>query len=85
MASRVVLFSVLRLAAIIVPLVALLWLGFDWWWAAILATIIGVCISVLALSPMRESIARGLAEKIDRPDPDVDADFEDAVSEQSAE
>lgn len=85
MASRVVLFSLLRLAAIIVPLVALLWLGFDWWWAAILATIIGVCISVLALSPMRESIARGLAEKIDRPDPDVDADFEDAVSEQSAE
>lgn len=79
------MFSVLRLAAIIVPLVALLWLGFDWWWAAILATIIGVCISVLALSPMRESIARGLAEKIDRPDPDVDADFEDAVSEQSAE
>lgn len=79
------MFSVLRLAAIIVPLVALLWLGFDWWWAAILATIIGVCISVLALSPMRESIARGLAEKIDRPDPDVDADFEDAVSEQSTE
>lgn len=79
------MFSVLRLAAIIVPLVALLWLGFDWWWAAILATIIGVCISVLALSPMRESIARGFAEKIDRPDPDVDADFEDAVSEQSAE
>lgn len=79
------MFSLLRLAAIIVPLVALLWLGFDWWWAAILATIIGVCISVLALSPMRESIARGLAEKIDRPDPDVDADFEDAVSEQSAE
>ena len=85
MAGRVVLFSVLRMAAIFIPLVILLWVGFDWWWAAILATIIGVCISVLALSPMRESIARGIAEKVDKPDPDVDAEFEDAVSEQSAE
>ncbi|HRN29967.1 MAG TPA: DUF4229 domain-containing protein [Terrimesophilobacter sp.] len=81
MSGRIVLFSVLRLAAIVVPLGVLLWLGFDWWWAAILATIIGVCISVLALSPMRESIARGLADRVDNPATDVDAEFEDASTE----
>ena len=85
MAGRVVLFSVLRLAAFLVPLGILLWIGFDWWWAAILATIVGVCVSVLALSPMRESIARGLAERVDKPEPDVDAEFEDAAAEKTAE
>ena len=81
MSGRIVLFSVLRLAAIALPLGVLLWIGFDWWWAAILATIVGVCISVLALSPMRESIARGLADRVDNPGPDVDAEFEDASAD----
>lgn len=81
MSGQVVLFSVLRLAAIAVPLGVLLWLGFDWWWAALLATIIGVCVSVLALSPLRESIARTIADRVDNPAPDVDAEFEDASSE----
>ncbi|MBX3094649.1 MAG: DUF4229 domain-containing protein [Cryobacterium sp.] len=81
MSRRVVLFTVLRLAAFIVPLTALLWLGFDWWWAAILATIVGACVSFLALNSMRESIALDLARKVDDPEPDVDAEFEDASTE----
>ena len=81
MSGRVVLFTVLRLAAIAVPLTVLLWLGFDWWWAAILATVIGACLSILVLSPLRESIARGIADRVDNPAPDVDAEFEDASTE----
>lgn len=81
MSGRLVLFTVLRLAAFAVPLTALLWLGFDWWWAAILAAIVGVCVSFLALNAMRESIAIDLAKKVDDPAADVDAEFEDASTE----
>lgn len=80
MSGRIILFTVLRLAAFAVPLTVLLWLGFDWWWAAILATIVAVCISFLTLNSMRESIAVGLAKKVDDPAPDVDAEFEDATA-----
>lgn len=81
MSGRIILFSVLRLAVFLVPLTALIWIGFDWWWAAILATIIGACISFLALNRLRESIARDLADRVDNPAPDVDAEFEDAAAE----
>lgn len=84
MSGRVILFTVLRLAAFAIPLTALLWLGFDWWWAAILATIIGVCISFLTLNSMRESIAMDLAKKVDEPEPHADAEFEDATVDDSA-
>lgn len=81
MSGRVVLFTVLRLAVFAVPLTVLLWIGFDWWWAALLAAIVGVCVSIIALAPLRDSISRDIANRVDNPEPDADAEFEDASAE----
>lgn len=65
-AGSIVLFSLLRLAFFLLPLALLWWLlGTDWiWFSAVCAALIGVALSLLVLSPLRERYSEALAEAL---------------------
>ncbi|TFD66357.1 DUF4229 domain-containing protein [Cryobacterium ruanii] len=53
-------YSVLRILMFAVPLAILLSLGFWPWAAAVIAALLGLCLSYLLLGKSRESVARDL-------------------------
>lgn len=53
-------YSVLRVLMFAVPLAILLAMGFWPWAAAVIAALLGLCLSYLFLGTSRESVARGL-------------------------
>ncbi len=55
-------FTVLRLLAFFVPLVALLLIQVNPWIATLLAAVIGLCVSFIFFRRRRESVARELYE-----------------------
>ncbi|HEY5223111.1 MAG TPA: DUF4229 domain-containing protein [Microbacteriaceae bacterium] len=55
-----VTYTALRLLLIIVPLVILMVLGLPWWLSAIIAAVVGLCLSYLLLSGPRHGLARDL-------------------------
>ena len=57
-----VTYSVYRVLLFAVPLTILLALQITWWIAALVAALIGVCLSYLFLRKPREQVARGLYE-----------------------
>jgi len=57
-----VTYSVYRVLLFAVPLTILLALQITWWIAALVAALIGVCLSYLFLRKPRERVARGLYE-----------------------
>ncbi|TFB95008.1 DUF4229 domain-containing protein [Cryobacterium sp. HLT2-28] len=57
-----VTYSVYRVLLFAVPLAILLALQITWWIAALVAALIGVCLSYLFLRTPRERVARGLYE-----------------------
>lgn len=77
-----VLYTLARLGIFAGVLAALLLLGLEWWLAAILATVIALLISYLALARLRAQVAEQLATRGEqRRGPSlaqVDADDEDA-------
>ncbi|TFD46563.1 DUF4229 domain-containing protein [Cryobacterium frigoriphilum] len=76
-----VYYSVLRVLLFVIPLVVLLALRLEPWLAALLAAIIGLCVSYLLLRRPREGLARDLyeARHRDKPLVNVDAETEDAA------
>lgn len=57
-----VVYTVLRVLAFAVPFGVLVAVGLDWWWAALIAAVIGFCLSYILLRRPREAVARSLAE-----------------------
>lgn len=57
-----VVYTVLRVLAFAVPFGILVALRVDWWWAAVIAAVIGFCLSYILLRSPREAVARSLAE-----------------------
>ncbi|WP_308466176.1 DUF4229 domain-containing protein [Rathayibacter soli] len=55
-----VTYTALRLLLIIVPLVILMVLGLPWWLSAIIAAVVGLCLSYLLLAGPRHGLARDL-------------------------
>jgi membrane protein implicated in regulation of membrane protease activity len=55
-------FSLMRIAAFAIPLVVMLFLGIEPWIAALLAAIIGLCISYIFFAPTRNSLSQALYE-----------------------
>ncbi|TAM68167.1 MAG: DUF4229 domain-containing protein [Microbacteriaceae bacterium] len=53
-------YTALRLLLIIVPLVILMLLGLPWWLSAIIAAVVGLCLSYLLLTGPRHGLARDL-------------------------
>lgn len=79
-------YSVLRLLAFVVPLLLLVFLtGLQPWIAAIIAAIIGLCVSYIFLRTPRETVAQDLYARRhgDKPVPHDDEDSEDAALDAS--
>ena len=55
-------FSLMRIAAFAIPLVVMLFLGIEPWIAALLAAIIGLCISYIFFARTRNSLSQSLYE-----------------------
>ena len=74
-------FTVLRVLTFTVPFVILLLLGIEGWLAALLAAVIGLCLSYIFLRAPRDTVARGLYEVWHREKEPVhpDAESEDAA------
>ena len=72
-------YSVLRVLMFAVPLAVLLSLGFWPWAAAVIAALLGLCLSYLLLGKSRESVARDLyrARHPDKETAHPDSEIED--------
>jgi uncharacterized membrane protein len=62
---EVVLFSILRVLVFAAPFGILYAVGLDWIWAALIAAIVGFCVSYIFLRPLRERVAARLAASRD--------------------
>ena len=74
-------YTVLRLGIFGAGLGVLLAIGLDWWWAAIIASVIAMTVSYIFFSSLRDAVALDLAARRARPSVDPDAVAEDAVAE----
>jgi hypothetical protein len=74
-------YTLLRLGIFGAALGLLLAIGLDWWWAAIVATIISMTVSYIFFGALRDAVAVDLAARRQRPAVDADAEAEDAVAE----
>ncbi len=72
------LYSLARLGIFAGALVILLLLGLPWYFAAIVAALIGLLISYIALPKLRHEVTASLAARRDVREHDADTDFEDA-------
>ncbi|MDJ0377608.1 DUF4229 domain-containing protein [Cryobacterium sp. PH31-L1] len=74
-------YSVLRVLMFAVPLAILLSLGFWPWASAVIAALIGLCLSYLLLGKSRESVARDLykARHPDKEQVNPDSEIEDSA------
>ena len=56
------LFSAVRVLVFAVPFAILFALGLDWWIAALIAAVVGFCVSYIFLRGLRDRVALQLAE-----------------------
>lgn len=73
-------YTLLRLGIFGAGLGLLLAIGLDWWWAAIIASVIAMTVSYIFFSSLRDAVALDLAARRERPSVDPDAAAEDAVA-----
>lgn len=78
-------YSILRLVIFAVALGILLLVGVEWWLAAVLAAVIGLCVSYIFFGKLRDKVTRDLAARRAAPPEDSDADVEDAQVEASGD
>ena len=74
-------YTLLRLGLFGAALGVLLAIGIDWWWAAIIASVIAMTVSYIFFSSLRDAVALDLHARRNRPSADPDADAEDAVTD----
>lgn len=73
------LFSAVRVLVFAVPFAILFALGVDWWIAALIAAVVGFCVSYIFLRPLRDRVALQLAEARNAaPKPSADEEAEDS-------
>jgi membrane protein implicated in regulation of membrane protease activity len=80
-------FSLMRIAAFAIPLVVMLFLGIEPWIAALLAAIIGLCISYIFFARTRNSLSQALyesrqAKKAENKDEETEDALVDAALEE---
>ncbi|MCA5924688.1 DUF4229 domain-containing protein [Curtobacterium oceanosedimentum] len=72
------LYTLARLGIFVAALVLLLVLTpMPWYWATIVAALVGLLVSYIALSGLRTQVALSLANRRGVRDRDADSDFED--------
>lgn len=75
----VLLFTALRVLVFAVPFAILYALGLEWWLAALIAAVVGFCVSYIFLRPLRDRVALKLAEaRTAGPKPTADEEAEDS-------
>ena len=70
------LYSLVRLAIFAGALAVLLVVGVPGWLAAIVAAIIGLCVSYIFFGKLRDAVARDLAARRAKPNTEKDSDAE---------
>ncbi|MGV3733630.1 MAG: DUF4229 domain-containing protein [Microcella sp.] len=73
-------YTLLRLGLFAASLGVLLALQLDWWWAAIVASIIAMTVSYIFFGKLRDAVALDLAARREKPAVDPDAAAEDAAA-----
>lgn len=76
-------YSLVRLGLFGVSFGLLMAVGLEWWWSALVATIIAMTVSYIFFSSLRDAVALDLAARRERPAPDPDAEAEDAADDAS--
>ena len=79
-------FTLLRLVSFIVPLAVLLALGVEGWLSAVVASVIGICVSYIFFSRPRDAVAQQIfvARHREKPLVHVDDAVEDAAVDATA-
>ncbi|UDF12321.1 DUF4229 domain-containing protein [Antiquaquibacter oligotrophicus] len=72
-----VAYTLVRVGVFAVALAVLMLVGIEWWLAAILAAVIGFCVSYIFFGKLRDAVNRDIAERRASPAVDVDASVED--------
>lgn len=74
------LYSLARLSVFVVAFAVLMLIGIEWWISALVAAVIGLCISYIFFTKLRNAVALDIAERRARkPEEHVDALAEDEV------
>jgi hypothetical protein len=76
------LYTVVRLAIFAAVLAILMLIGWQWYIATIVAALVGLLVSYIALPKLRYQVATSLATRRRTPDRDADSDFEDARADE---
>ncbi len=74
-------YTLLRLSLFGVSFGVLLAIQLDWWWAAIVASIIAMTVSYIFFGRLRDAVALDLAARREKPAADPDAEAEDAAAD----
>lgn len=72
-----VTYSLLRLGLFAAVFALLMLLNVEWWLSAILAAIIGLCVSYIFFGRLRDAVALDIAKRREAPASDADATVED--------
>ncbi len=72
-------YSLVRLALFGVSFGLLMAAAIDWWWSALIASVIAMTVSYIFFTSLRDAVALDLAARRERPAADPDALAEDAV------
>lgn len=73
------LYTLARLGIFVAALLVLLVIGVPWYWATIIAALVGLLVSYIALPGLRHAVASSIAERRSTPEHDADSDYEDDV------
>jgi divalent metal cation (Fe/Co/Zn/Cd) transporter len=72
-----VAYSLVRVGVFAVVFAALMLARVEWWLAAIIAAVIGLCVAYIFFRRLRDAVALDLAERRARPAGDADSAAED--------
>ncbi len=72
-----VTYSLLRLGLFAAVFALLMLLNVEWWLSAILAAVIGLCVSYIFFGKLRDAVALDIAKRREAPASDADATVED--------
>lgn len=71
------LYSLVRVGIFAVTFGLLFALGIEWWLAAIIAAVIGLCVAYIFFGKLRDAVALDIAARRARPAGDADTTAED--------
>jgi hypothetical protein len=74
-------YSLVRLGLFGASFGLLMAVSIDWWWAALIASVIAMTVTYIFFSSLRDAVALDIHQRRTKPAVDVDAVAEDAVAD----